>query len=162
FGLLTSKSRKMVSMLVFITDIHALGLKVTKGLVIATDFYWDMDDKTRAWAARYYKRMGSMPTMTHASDYSATLQYLKAMELAKSDKAEDVLAMMHKMPIDDMYARHATLREDNLLTHDVLLAQVKSPDESKRPWDYYRIIDTIPGEKAFRPIADSTCPLVKK
>jgi branched-chain amino acid transport system substrate-binding protein len=162
FGLLTSRSQKMVSMLVFITDIHALGLKVTKGLVIATDFYWDMDDKTRAWAARYYKRMGSMPTMTHASDYSATLQYLKAMELAKSDKAEDVLAMMHRMPIDDMYARHATLREDNLLTHDVLLAQVKSPDESKRPWDYYRIIDTIPGEKAFRPIADSTCPLVKK
>jgi branched-chain amino acid transport system substrate-binding protein len=162
FGLLTSKSQKMVSMLVFITDIHALGLKVTKGLVIATDFYWDMDEKTRSWAERYYKKMGSMPTMTHASDYSATLQYLKAMELAKSDKAEDVLAMMHKMPIDDMYARHATLREDNLLTHDVLLAQVKSPDESKRPWDYYKIIDTIPGEKAFRPLADSTCPLVKK
>jgi branched-chain amino acid transport system substrate-binding protein len=161
FGLLTSSKQKMVSGLVFITDIHALGLKVVKGLVNTADFYWDMDDKTRAWSERYYKKMGSMPTETHASDYSATLQYLKAMELAKSDKAEDVLAMMHKMPIDDMYARRAVLREDNLLTHDVLLMQVKTPQESKRPWDYYTIIDTIPGEKAFRPLAESTCPMVK-
>jgi branched-chain amino acid transport system substrate-binding protein len=162
FGLLTSSKQKVVSMLVFITDVHALGLNVTKGLVIATDFYWDMDEKTRAWAERYYKKMGTMPTMTHASDYSATLQYLKAMELAKSDKAEDVLATMHKMPIDDMYARHATLREDNLLTHDVYLAQVKTPEESKRAWDYYKIIDVIPGEKAFRPLSESKCPLVKQ
>jgi branched-chain amino acid transport system substrate-binding protein len=162
FGLLTSKTQKMVSMLVFITDVHALGLNTIKGLVVASDFYWDMDEKTRAWAERYYKIMGSMPTMTHASDYSATLQYLKAMELAKSDKAEDVLAMMHKMPIEDMYARKAVLREDNLLTHDVLLLQVKDPKESKRPWDYYKIVDTIPGEKAFRPVSESKCPLVKK
>jgi branched-chain amino acid transport system substrate-binding protein len=162
FGLLTSPKQKMVSMLVFITDVHALGLKTIKGLVVASDFYWDMDEKTRAFAERYYKVMGSMPTMSHAAGYSATLQYLKAMELAKSDKAEDVLAMMHKMPIDDMYARHAVLREDNLLTHDVLMLQVKSPQESKRPWDYYKIIDTISGEKAFRPLADSACPLVKK
>lgn len=162
FGLLTSPKQKVVSMLVFITDVHALGLKTIKGLVVVSDFYWDMDDKTRAWAERYYKVMGSMPTMSHAAGYSATLQYLKAMELAKSDKAEDVLAMMHKMPIDDMYARHAVLREDNLLTHDVLMLQVKTPAESKRPWDYYKIIDTISGEQAFRPLADSTCPLVKK
>jgi branched-chain amino acid transport system substrate-binding protein len=162
FGLLTSPKQKMVSGLVFITDVHALGLKTIKGLVIATDFYWDMDDRTRAWAERYYKKMGTMPTMTHASDYSATLQYLKAMELAKSDKAEDVLAMMHKMPIEDMYARNAVLREDNLLTHDVLLAQVKSPEESKRIWDYYKILDTIPGEKAFRPLSESKCPMIKR
>jgi branched-chain amino acid transport system substrate-binding protein len=162
FGLLTSPKQKMVSMLVFITDVHALGLKTIKGLVVASDFYWDMDDKTRAFAERYYKIMGSMPTMSHAAGYSATLQYLKAMELAKSDKAEEVLAMMHKMPIDDMYARHAVLGENNLLTHDVLLLQVKTPEESKRPWDYYKVIDTISGEKAFRPIADSTCPMVKK
>jgi len=84
------------------------------------------------------------------------------MELAKSDKAEDVLAMMHKMPTEDMYARTAVLREDNLLTHDVLLLQVKDPKESKRPWDYYKIVDTIPGEKAFRPVSESKCPLVKK
>jgi branched-chain amino acid transport system substrate-binding protein len=162
FGLLTSKTQRMVSGLVFITDIHALGLNATKGLVIATDFYWDMDAKTRAWAERYYKKMGTMPTMTHAADYSATLQYLKAMEAANSDKAEDVLAMMHKMPIDDMYARRAVLRADNLLTHDVLLAQVKTPEESKRAWDYYKILDTIPGEKAFRPLSESKCPLVTK
>jgi branched-chain amino acid transport system substrate-binding protein len=162
FGLLTSPKQKMVSMLVFITDVHALGLKTIKGLVVVSDFYWNMDDKTRAWAERYYKIMGSMPTMSHAAGYSATLQYLKAMELAKSDKAEDVLAMMHKMPIDDMYARHAVLGQNNLLTHDVLLLQVKTPEESKRPWDYYKVIDTIAGEKAFRPLADSTCPLVKK
>ena len=162
FGLLTSKTQRMVSGLVFITDIHALGLNATKGLVIATDFYWDMDDMTRAWAERYFKKMGTMPTMTHAADYSATLQYLKAMEAANSDKAEDVLAMLHKMPIDDMYARHAVLRADNLLTHDVLLAQVKTPEESKRAWDYYKILDTIPGEKAFRPLSESKCPLVTK
>jgi branched-chain amino acid transport system substrate-binding protein len=162
FGLLTSPKQKVVSMLVFITDVHALGLKTIKGLVVVSDFYWDMDEKTRAWAERYYKIMGSMPTMSHAAGYSATLQYLKAMELAKSDKAEDVLAMMHKMPIDDMYARHAVLRENNLLTHDVYMLQVKTPAESKRPWDYYKVIDTISGENAFRPLADSTCPLVKK
>jgi len=160
FGLLNSA--RMVSGLVFITDIHALGLKTTKGLVISTDFYWDMDDKTRAWADRYYKKMGTMPTLSHAADYSATLQYLKAMEAAKSDKADDVLAMMHKMPLDDMYARHAVLREDNLMTHDLLLVQVKAPEESKRPWDYYKILDTIPGEQAFRPLSDSKCPMVKK
>ncbi|MEI9923175.1 MAG: ABC transporter substrate-binding protein [Bradyrhizobium sp.] len=162
FGLMTSPKQKVVSMLVFITDVHALGLKTIKGLVVVSDFYWDMDDKTRAWAERYYKIMGSMPTMSHAAGYSATLQYLKAMELAKSDKAEDVLAMMHKMPIDDMYARRATLREDNLLTHDVYMLQVKTPAESKHSWDYYKVIDTIAGEQAFRPLADSTCRLVKK
>jgi branched-chain amino acid transport system substrate-binding protein len=151
-----------VSGLVFITDIHALGLETTKGLVLSTDFYWDMDDKTRAWADRYYKKMRTMPTLTHAADYSATLQYLKAMEAAKSDKADDVLAMMHKMPLDDMYARHAVLREDNLMTHDMLLAQVKTPAESKRAWDYYKILDVIPGEKAFRPLSESKCPMVKK
>jgi len=112
FGLLNSA--KIVSGLVFITDIHALGLETTKGLVLSTDFYWDMDDKTRAWADRYFKKMGSMPNLSQAADYSATLQYLKAMEAAKSDKAEDVLAMMHKMPLDDMYARHAVLRQDTL------------------------------------------------
>jgi branched-chain amino acid transport system substrate-binding protein len=160
FGLLNSA--KIVSGLVFITDIHALGLKTTKGLVLSTDFYWDMDDKTRAWADRYYKKMGSMPNLSHAADYSATLQYLKAMEAAKSDKADDVMAMMHKMPLDDMYARHAVLREDNLMMHDMLLAQVKTPEESKRPWDYYKILDVVPGEKAFRPLNESKCPMVKK
>jgi len=160
FGLL--KTTKFVSGLTFITDIHALGLKTTKGLVLSSDFYWDMDDQTRAWSERYYKKMGSMPNLSHAGDYSAALQYLKAMEAAKSDKAEDVLAMMHKMPLDDMYARHAVLREDNLMVHDMLLAQVKTPEESKRPWDYYKILDTVPGEKAFRPLSESKCPMVKK
>ena len=160
FGLL--KTAKVVSGLVFITDIHALGLKTTKGLVLSSDFYWDMDDKTRAWSERYYKKMGVMPNSGQAADYSATLQYLKAMEAAKSEKAEDVLAMMHKMPLDDMYARHAVLREDNLMTHDMLLAQVKTPEESKRPWDYHKIIDTVSGEQAFRPLSESKCPMVKK
>jgi branched-chain amino acid transport system substrate-binding protein len=160
FGLL--KTVKIVSGLVFMTDIHALGLKTTKGLVLSTDFYWDMDDQTRAWSERYYKKMGVMPNLSHAGDYSAALQYFKAMEAAKSDKAEDVLAMMHKMPLDDMYARHAVLRQDNLMIHDMLMAQVKTPEESKRPWDYYKILDVVPGEKAFRPLSESKCPMVKK
>ena len=162
FGLLTSPKQKMVSMLVFITDVHALGLKTIKGLVVVSDFYWDFDDKTRTWAERYYKLMGKMPTMSHAAVYSATLHYLKAVQAANSDKAEDVMAMMHKIPVDDMYARNAKLRSDNLLTHDVYLLQVKAPEESKRPWDYYKVLDVIPGEKAFRPLNQSRCPLVAK
>jgi branched-chain amino acid transport system substrate-binding protein len=162
FGLLTSKTQKMTSMLVFITDVHALGLKTMKGLVVVTDFYWDFDDKTRAWAERYYKAMGKMPTMSHAADYSALMHYFKAVEAAKTDKAEDVMAMMHKIPVDDMYARHAVLRADNLLTHDVYLVQVKTPEESKRPWDYYKVLDIIPGDKAFRPLSASKCPLAKQ
>jgi branched-chain amino acid transport system substrate-binding protein len=162
FGLLTSKTQKMTSMLVFITDVHALGLKTMKGLVVVTDFYWDFDDKTRAWAERYYKAMGKMPTMSHAADYSALMHYFKAVEAAKTDKAEDVMAMMHKIPVDDMYARHAALRPDNLLTHDVYLVQVKTPEESTRPWDYYKVLDVIPGDKAFRPLSASKCPLAKQ
>jgi len=162
FGLLTSPKQKMVSMLVFITDVHALGLKTVKGLVVVSDFYWDFDEKTRAFAERYFKAMNRMPTMSHAAAYSAVTHYLKSMEAAKSDKAEDVMAMMHKIPVDDMYARNAKLRPDNLLIHDTYLLQVKTPEESKKPWDYYKVLDVIPGEKAFRPLSQSTCPLVKK
>jgi branched-chain amino acid transport system substrate-binding protein len=162
FGLLTSPKQKMVSMLVFITDVHALGLKTIKGLVVVSDFYWDFDDKTRAWAERYYKLMGKMPTMSHAAHYSAAVHYLKAMQAANSDKAEDVMAMMHKIPVDDMYARNAKLRPDNLLTHDIYLLQVKTPEESMRPWDYYKVLDVIPADKAFRPLDQSRCPLVAK
>src|SRR4029077_13268518 len=132
-----------------------LGLKTIKGLVVVTDFYWDFDEKTRAWSERYFKATGKMPTMSHAAHYSALMHYLKSMEAAKSDKAEDVMAMMHKIPVDDMYARNAKLRPDNLLIHDVYLAQVKTPEESKRPWDYYKVLDVIPGEKAFRPLSAS-------
>jgi len=162
FGVLNSQKQKVVSMLVFITDVHALGLKAIKGLVVVTDFYWDFDEKTRAWSERYYKAMNKMPTMSHAAVYSATTHYLKAMAAAKSDKAEDVMEMMHKIPVDDMYARNAKLRPDNLLTHDVYLVQVKSPEESKRSWDYYKTLDVIPGDKAFRPLSESKCPLAKQ
>jgi branched-chain amino acid transport system substrate-binding protein len=162
FGLLGSSKQKMTSMLVFITDVHALGLKTMQGLVVQSDWEWNLDDKSRAWAQRYFKQMGSMPTMTHASDYSAVLQYLKAMEKAGTDKAEDVLAAMRTLKIEDMYARNATLRDDNLLIHDTYLMEVKKPEESKGPWDYYKLVDTIPGDKSFRPIAESKCPLVAK
>jgi branched-chain amino acid transport system substrate-binding protein len=103
-----------------------------------------------------------MPTMSHAAGYSATLHYLKAMQAAGSDKADAVMAMMHKIPVDDMYARNAKLRSDNLLTHDVYLLQVKTPEESKRPWDYYKVLDVIPGDKAFRSLTQSKCPLVAR
>jgi len=100
--------------------------------------------------------------MSHAAHYSAAVHYLKAMQAANSDKAEDVMAMMHKIPVDDMYARNAKLRPDNLLTHDIYLLQVKTPEESKRPWDYYKVLDVIPADKAFRPLDQSRCPLVAK
>ena len=130
--------------------------------MVVSDFYWDFDEKTRAWTERYFKAVGSMPTMSHAADYSAVTHYLKSMEAAKSDKAEDVMAMMHKILVDDMYARNAKLRADNLLIHDVYLLQVKTPEESKRPWDYYKVLDVIPGDKAFRPLRAFKCPLVKQ
>lgn len=162
FGLLESDDQKLVSMLVFITDVHAVGLDAMQGLVIESDWYWNMDDRTRDFARRYYEEMGKMPTMSHAANYSAVTQYLKAMQAAGSDKPEDIVAKLHEMPIDDMYARNGRLRDDNLLVHDVYLLQVKAPEDSKEPWDYYDVVATLSGDEAFRPIEASTCPMVEK
>ena len=160
FGLTVSGAQRATGLLVFESDIHAVGLKTVQGLVLESDFYWDMDKRTRDWSERFFKRVGMMPNMTHAANYSAVLNYLKAAETAKSLDAATVIAQMKKTPIDDVYARNASIRDDNLLIHDLYIFQVKSPAESKREWDDYKLLSTISGKDAFRPLTESKCPMV--
>jgi branched-chain amino acid transport system substrate-binding protein len=152
----------VVSLLAFITDIHSLGLAATQGLTFVTGFYWDRDEETRGWSRRFLERHGKMPTMGQAATYSEVRHYLRAVEAAKTDDPLLVMAKMRETKVDDFYARNATLRPDGRLVHDMLLVQVKRPDESKYPWDYYKILSTVAGDQAFRPVEESGCPLVVK
>jgi branched-chain amino acid transport system substrate-binding protein len=160
FGLFKG-GQQMAGLLVLITDIHGLGLKAAQGLVLTTSFYWDMDEQTRAWSKRFYDKLHKMPTMWQAGVYSSVMNYLTATKAAGTDEPLKVAAEMRAHPINDFFARNGRLREDNLMVHDLVLAQVKSPEESKAPWDYYKIIAHIPGEQAFGP-PDPACSLVKK
>jgi len=153
--------QQMAALLALITDIHGLGLKAAQGLLLTTSFYWDMDDKTREWSKRFFAKMNRMPTMWQAGVYSSVMQYLGAVKEAGTDDPLKVTAKMREKPIEDFFSRNGRLREDNLMVHDLWLVQVKSPKESKYPWDYYKILTTIPGERAFGP-PDPACPLVKK
>ena len=161
FGL-SQGGQTLVSFLVFITDVHSLGLQTAQGLTFATAFYWDRDAASRAWAKRFFARYQSMPTMDHASVYSATRHYLRAVAAAGTDAAPAVIAKMRELPVDDFYARGARLRIDGRLVHDMYLAQVKKPAESKGPWDYLKIVGTIPGDHAVRPLAETGCPLARR
>lgn len=162
FGLTASGKQRVTGLLVFISDIHAVGLDSVQGLIFEADYYWNMDERTREFALRFQKRTGRMPTMTHAANYSAVTTYLKAVQAAGTDDADDVMAEMRKMRIDDLFARNAHIREDGLLIHDLFLFGVKTRAESKGEWDYYQLLATIPGKEAFRPLSDSACPYVKK
>jgi branched-chain amino acid transport system substrate-binding protein len=152
--------QQMAGLLVLITDVHALGLKAAQGLVLTTSFYWDMDDQTRAWSKRFYAKVNHMPTMWQAGVYSSVIHYLTAVKAAGTDDPLKVAAQMRANPIEDVFARHGKLRPDGLMVHDLLLVQVKTPEESKYPWDYYKVLTTIPGDQAFGP-PDPACPLVK-
>jgi branched-chain amino acid transport system substrate-binding protein len=160
FGVFKS-GQQMAGLLALITDIHGLGLKAAQGLLLTTSFYWDMDDKTREWAKRYFARMNRMPTMWQAGVYSSVMHYLQAIKDAGTDDPLKVAARMREKPIEDFFARHGRLREDNLMVHDLWLVQVKSPEESRYPWDYYRVLATISGEDAFGP-PNPECRLVKR
>lgn len=160
FGL--PQNQKIVAMLMSITDVHGVGLDSAKGMYFAETFYWDMDDETRAFSERFYKEAGKMPTALQAGQYSAVLNYLRAVEKAGSDKASDVMKTLREMPIRDAFARNATLREDGKLIHDMYVVSIKSPKESTRPWDYYNIVKTVPGDQAFMPLSESKCSLVKQ
>jgi branched-chain amino acid transport system substrate-binding protein len=160
FGIFAG-GQQMAGLLVLITDIHALGLKAAQGLALTTSFYWDMDDQTRAWSKRYYDKLHKMPTMWQAGVYSSVMTYLNAIKAAGTDDPLKVTAGMRAHPINDFFARNGRLREDNLMVHDLVLVQVKTPDESKEPWDYYKILSHIPGDQAFGP-PDPACTLVKK
>jgi branched-chain amino acid transport system substrate-binding protein len=152
FGLVAG-GKKLAGLLVFLTDIHSLGLKTAQGLVITDGWYWDRDDETRAFAKKFAaKHNGAMPTMAQAGVYSSTMHYLKAVDAAKTDEAKAVVAKMKEMPINDFFAKNGKIREDGRMVHDMLLVQVKKPEESKGPWDYYNILSVIPGDEAFRPM----------
>ena len=160
FGL--TKNQILVPQLMFINDIHGLGLKYGQGMTFATAFYWDRTPESRAWAQRYFERMKKMPSMVQAGDYSAVMTYLQAVKDAGSDDGLAVAAQMKKMKINDVFSQNGYVREDGRMVHDMYVVQVKKPEESKAPWDYYKVLSTIPGDEAFRPLSKSTCSLVKK
>jgi len=153
--------QQMAALLALITDVHSIGLSAAQGLLLTTSFYWDMDDKTREWSKRYFAKMNRMPTMWQAGVYSSVTHYLQAIKDAGTDDPLKVAAKMREKPIEDFFARNGKLREDNLMVHDLWLVQVKSPEESKYPWDYYKILTTISGDKAFGPPSPD-CAMVKK
>jgi branched-chain amino acid transport system substrate-binding protein len=161
FGLARG-GQSMVSLLVFITDIHSIGLKNAQGLKFVTGFYWDRDAETRAWSKRFFPRHGAMPTQAQAAVYSAVRHYLGAVSAAGTDEAKAVMAKMRETSVNDFFAKNGRLREDGRLLHDMYFAQVKTPEESKEPWDYYKILGSIPAEQAFRSLADGGCPLAKR
>jgi branched-chain amino acid transport system substrate-binding protein len=161
FGLVQG-GQKLAGLLMFITDVHSLGLEATKGMYLTEGFYWDLDDKSRAWAKRFMDRHKKAPNMVQAGVYSSVYNYLKAIEATGSDDAPAVMKQLKSMTIDDPVIRNGKIRDDGRLVHDMYLLQVKKPAESKKPWDYYVVKQTIPGEQAFKPIAQSECPLVKK
>lgn len=152
----------LAGLLVWITDIKSLGLKTAQGLVLTNAFYWDRDDETRAWSKRFYERMKKMPHMGDAGDYSSTMHYLKAIQAAGTDEAQAVMSKMREIPVNDFFAKNGHIRIDGRMVHDMYVYQVKTPAESKSEWDYYKLLQVIPGEEAFRPLKDSACPLVKK
>ncbi len=162
FGIVRG-GQQFAGLLVFLTDVHALGLETAQGLVLTEAFYWDMNDRTRAWSKRFGERhQGAMPTMVQAGVYSAVLHYLKAVEALKSDDGPKVIAKMKEMPTDDPLFGKGTIRADGRKIHPMYLFEVKKPSESKARWDYYKVRATIPAEQAFRPIDQGECPLVKK
>jgi len=162
FGLSTSGKQNLAGLAVFITDINSLGLKAAQGLILTAAFYWDRDEETRKFARRFFERMKKMPTGIQAANYSATMHYLKAIQAAGTDDAAAIMAKMKSTPVNDFFAKNGQVRADGRMVHDMYLVQVKKPEESKYPWDYYRILATIPGDEAFQPLSQSTCPLVKK
>ena len=160
FGL--TKNQVLVPQLMFINDVHGLGLKYSQGMTFTTAFYWDRTPESRAWAQRYFARMKKMPSMVQAGDYSAVTTYLQAIQAAGTDDGPAVAAQLKKMKINDAFSQNGYVREDGRMVHDMYVVQVKKPEESKAPWDYYKVVSTIPGDQAFRPLSKSTCSLVKK
>ncbi len=162
FGIVKS-GQNFAGLLVFLTDVHALGLPAAQGLIFTETFYWDMNDKTRAFAKRFAERnRGIHPTMIHAGVYAGVTHYLKAVEALKSDEGGKVIAKMKELPTDDPLFGKGTIRVDGRKVHPAYLFEVKKPAESKGPWDYYKLRATIPAEQAFRPLDQGDCPLVKK
>ena len=152
-----TKTMKLAGLLMFINDVHSLTPKLTQGMFLTDSWYWDQSEETRKWARRYFDKMKKMPSSLQAADYSATTTYLKAVKAIGTDDPDKVLAELHKTKINDMYVKNGAVRADGSMIHDMYLMQVKTPAESKYPWDYYKVVQIIPGEQAFTTKAESKC-----
>ncbi|MGE0339511.1 MAG: ABC transporter substrate-binding protein [Xanthobacteraceae bacterium] len=160
FGL--TPKQTLAGMLVWITDVKSMGLEQAQGLVLTNAFYWDRDDDTRAWSKRFFAKMKRMPHMGDAGDYSSTIHYLKAIAAAGTTDAAAVMKKMKETPVNDFFAKGGRIREDGRMVHDMYVYQVKTPQESKYEWDFYKLLAVIPAAEAYRPLSESACPLVKK
>jgi len=154
--------QKLAALLFQIVDVHAVGLKHAQGIYLTEAFYWDLNDETRAFSKRFFDKMGRMPTMVQAGVYSSVMHYFKAVEAAGTDDADKVMAKMREIKVNDFFAKDGYIRPDGRHVHDMYLFQIKKPEESKGPWDYYKLVATIKGEDAFIPAEKSECPLMKK
>ena len=159
FGI--TKTMKLAGLLMFINDVHALTLNLTQGMYLTDGWYWDLNDETRAWSKRYFAKMKREPSMLQAADYSATMQYLNAVKAIATDDPDKVMAQLRKTKINDFFAKDGYIRADGRMVHDMYLMEVKRPAESKYPWDYYKVVQTIPGEQAYTTKAESKCALWK-
>ena len=160
FGI--TPKQQLAGLLMFISDVHSLGLKATQSMYLTEGFYWDLNTETRAWSKRFFDLHKRMPTMVQAGQYSSVMHYLKAVKAIGTDDTQKVMAQMKKTPVNDFFAKNGTIRADGRMVHDMYLLQVKKPGESNTPWDYYNVRATIPAAEAFQPLAASTCPLVKR
>jgi branched-chain amino acid transport system substrate-binding protein len=159
FGI--NKKMKIVGLLVFLTDVNSIGIKNAQGLSVAAPWYWNQDDESRAFAGRFIRKMKKMPTFLHAADYSSVMTYLKAVKAVGTDEPEKVMAELKKTKINDMFTKNGYIRKDGNMIHDFYLYEVRKPEEVKQPWDYYKTIKKVPGEKAYGPISESKCAFIK-
>jgi branched-chain amino acid transport system substrate-binding protein len=163
FGLARGGQR-LAALAAFITDVHAVGLAGAQGLLLTTSFYWERTEESRQWLKRFFARRGVMPTQAQASLYTAVTHYLRAVDALGSDEARSVVSKIQHMPIHDFFADHGILRADSRMVHDMYeyLVEIKKLEESRYPWDYYKILKTIPGEEALRPMSEGDCPLLSR
>jgi branched-chain amino acid transport system substrate-binding protein len=159
FGI--TKQMKLAGLLMFINDVHSLGLNAAQGMYLTDGWYWDMNPDTRAWSKRYFGKMKKEPSMLQAADYSAASFYLNAVKTLGTDDADKVMAQMKKTKVNDMFAKDGEIRPDGRMVHDMYLMEVKKPSESKYPWDYFKVVQTIPGAQAFATKAETKCALWK-
>ncbi|WP_372985739.1 ABC transporter substrate-binding protein [Marinobacter sp.] len=157
---IVQSGQKLAGMLVFITDVHSMGLDIAQGLQFTTAFVWNQNDETRAWSERFHERHGAMPTMVHAGVYSAVTNYLKAVKETGTDDSDTVRAKLGEMTLNDMFVKNGSILPNGTMLHDMYLVEVKKPAESESEWDLLRVVSKIPAEQAFIPLSESKCPLV--
>jgi branched-chain amino acid transport system substrate-binding protein len=157
-----TRGQKLAGLIVFIADIHSLGLPSAQGLMLSSAFYWDLNDETRVWSKRFIAKTKKVPTMIHAGTYGAVMHYLKAVDAAGTLDGPTIAAKMRELPVNDFMTRNGKIRQDGRLVRDMYLFRVKSPEESKYPFDYYQLLATTPGDEAFKPMEEGGCPFVKK